>query len=117
MAKITSPVPGFSGEVVGVYFVKGTAEPDAVSESALSYFRRHGYTIDDGEPVDPNPPHPEGDPDESWSVAQLKAYAEAHEIEIKGDARRRDPYLNAIAAAKAATAAPKAADENPPAGE
>lgn len=114
MAKITSPVEGFSGEVVGVHFVKGTAEPDVVTESALSYFRRHGYTIDDGEPVDPNPPYPEGEPSESWDVPQLKAYADAHEIEVKGDKRRKDPYLVAFAVAKQAAdeaSAKAAADE------
>jgi hypothetical protein len=45
MAKITAPQKGFSGKVVGVDFVDGSGETD--KESAISYFLRHGYTVDD----------------------------------------------------------------------
>jgi hypothetical protein len=45
MAKITAPQKGFSGKVVGVDFVDGSGETD--NESALAYFLRHGYTVDD----------------------------------------------------------------------
>lgn len=46
MAKITAPVKGFNGVVVGVTFTDGTAETD--SEQAVNYFRRQGYTVKAG---------------------------------------------------------------------
>lgn len=57
--KVHTPVPGFDGEVVGVYFVDGQAEVEPAAP-ALAYFRRHGYGID-GPPARPwtrSPPAP-----------------------------------------------------------
>jgi hypothetical protein len=45
MAKITTPTPGFTGQVVGVAFVDGVGQTD--SEGALAYFARHGYGVQD----------------------------------------------------------------------
>lgn len=46
-AKITSPVPGFTGEVVGVRFTDGVATiPAGQKIAALEYFARHRYAID-----------------------------------------------------------------------
>lgn len=41
---------------------------------------------------------PEGDPAESWTNDQLKAYAAKHEIDL-GDASKKAEYLAVIAAA------------------
>ncbi|GAA1891808.1 DUF7302 family protein [Williamsia serinedens] len=43
---------------------------------------------------------PDGEPSESWKVAELVAYAKAHSIEITGDARRKSDVLEAIEKAK-----------------
>lgn len=48
MAKITTPVADFTGDVVGVAFVKGTGETD--DPVKLAYFGRHGYTIEQPAP-------------------------------------------------------------------
>ncbi|GAA1455453.1 hypothetical protein [Nocardiopsis tropica] len=48
--KITAPVPGYTGTVAGVTLANGVGETD--NEGALSYFRRHGYTV---EPVEETP--------------------------------------------------------------
>lgn len=55
MARITAPVEGFSGKVVGVVFDKGKAETDDMS--ALAYFRRRGYTVDNTLTGDQSPDH------------------------------------------------------------
>ena len=44
MAKVTTPVPGFSGRVAGVSFEDGVGETD--DEAALAYFDRQGYGVD-----------------------------------------------------------------------
>lgn len=51
MLTITSPEPGFSGEIAGVVFAKGAATLDAaVHVAALAYFRRRGYLVAEVEP-------------------------------------------------------------------
>ena len=42
--KIHTPVKGFTGKVAGVTFVDGAGE--TTDEAALTYFERHGYTIE-----------------------------------------------------------------------
>lgn len=43
---VTSPVDGFSGEVAGVMFARGTATCDSDTDNAaLVYFRRKGYGV------------------------------------------------------------------------
>lgn len=64
MATIQTPVKGFNGMVAGVSFVDGAGKSEDLS--ALSYFERHGYTINHGlpepdqselqAPADPVPP-------------------------------------------------------------
>lgn len=46
MAKVKTPVEGYSGTVAGVEFKDGSAETD--NAGALAYFARHGYEIDHG---------------------------------------------------------------------
>lgn len=105
MAKITAPVKNFSGIRVGVQFTKGVAETD--DPRAIAFFSRSGYKVEhDAEPVTLSQPFPDGTPDKSWKSAELKHYAAAHEIDIKG-ASNKDEILAAI---DAATDAPS--DEN-----
>lgn len=76
MLTITSPEPGFSGEVAGVIFAKGEATLDAaVHVAALAYFRRRGYLVAEVEseqvgeasvvvePAAPEPVEPESTPE------------------------------------------------------
>lgn len=75
--KITAPVEKFTGTVAGVNFVDSVGETD--DETALQYFQRQGYTIEDE-----SPSIPEGEPGDKWTVAQLTAYAEAEGISLDG---------------------------------
>lgn len=43
MTKVTTPVKGFTGQVLGVHFTDGKGETD--DPTALGYFRRKGYTV------------------------------------------------------------------------
>lgn len=55
---VTSPVSGYTGHVINVEFVDGTATVDRSDVQALAYFRRHGYGLD-GEPgTASEPPDP-----------------------------------------------------------
>lgn len=59
MATVQSPVSDFNGVVAGVTFEEGAAETD--DARALSYFRRHGYTVngrDYSAPAEEPAPHP-----------------------------------------------------------
>lgn len=48
MAKVKTPVEGFSGVVAGVEFKDGKGETD--NPAALMYFARHGYDIEHEKP-------------------------------------------------------------------
>ncbi|WP_332644075.1 hypothetical protein [Aeromicrobium sp.] len=45
MTAVKAPVEGFSGVVANVEFVDGVGETS--DPTALSYFRRHGYGVDE----------------------------------------------------------------------
>lgn len=49
MAKIIAPNEGFTGKRGNVAFVDGKAETD--DPSMVSYFRRHGYKVEDDKPT------------------------------------------------------------------
>lgn len=54
MARITTPVPGYSGQGPGnLYFADGAAETD--NEAIIAYCRQAGYGIDDEPPVRETP--------------------------------------------------------------
>ncbi|GGD33119.1 hypothetical protein GCM10010915_11880 [Microbacterium faecale] len=95
MPKITTPVKGFTGKVAGVSFVDGKGE--TTDKAALAYFRRHGYGVDAAEKA---VEIPEGEPTADWTAAQLKAYAEKHEVDL-GQAKTKPEIVEAIE--KAAT--------------
>ena len=112
MAKITSPVKGYTGTRVGIAFANGVAETD--NASAIAYFRRHGYGIEMPEPE--TPPFPEGEPTEKWTADELKAYAAAKDIDL-GDAKKKADIVAALTkpANTADTQASDAADTSDPA--
>lgn len=92
MAKITTPVEGYTGVVVGVSFADGQGETE--DAAALAYFARHGYTVEHAEPDDED----EGDEVidlEAMTVDQLKAFAAEHEYTL-GDAAKKAEILEAI---------------------
>lgn len=52
--RVTTPVAGFTGTVVGVRFDGGEGQTD--DAAALAYFSRHGYGIGDVAPESEAPP-------------------------------------------------------------
>ena len=98
MAKITTPVKGFTGVVVGVTFADGRGETD--NESAIAYFHRHGYTIEAAQKAIEIP---EGAPSVDWKGDQLKAYAERQAIDL-GSAKSKPEIVAAIESAEKAKA-------------
>ena len=44
---ISTPDPGFTGTRAGVAFRDGRGEAEADDASALAYFARHGYVLDE----------------------------------------------------------------------
>lgn len=89
MAQIHTPVDGFTGTVVGVEFIDGVGETE--DAAALAYFERHRYEVTAA--PEQVPTFPEGTPTEKWTVDQLKAYASAKEIDLKGVAAKVDILL------------------------
>lgn len=78
MAKIKTPVEGFSGVVVGVSFHKGEAE--SKDPAAIQYFERHGYGVEH----DPETPAPLTQPAKSASKADWAAYATQEGKDVDG---------------------------------
>lgn len=108
-AIVNTPVKGFTGVVVGVSFVDGTADVD--NEAALAYFHRHGYEVIYAPAEAKTVEIPEGAPSTDWKADQLKAYAEKHDVDL-GSAKAKPEIVKTIEEAAAAKAA---AAENPPA--
>lgn len=105
MAKVTTPVKGYTGVVVGVDFKDGVGETDSIP--ALEYFERHGYTIETVEQ-----PFPKGAPTKSWKVDELKAFAETHGLDL-GDAKTKDEILEALTPTQTDPASPIGPDGLP----
>ncbi len=78
MAKIKSPVQGYTGVVVGVQFTNGEAETDR--ESALAYFTRQGYTVEEAAAPTGNDNAGKGSP----SKDELKARAKELGLPLSG---------------------------------
>lgn len=98
MAKITTPVKGFTGSVAGVTFADGVGETD--DEGAIAYFERQGYGVGTEKSVE----IPDGMPSTEWKGDQLKAYAEKHSLDI-GAAKTKPELVAAIEKAEAEKAA------------
>lgn len=77
MAKITAPVKGFEGKVVGVRFVDGIGE--ATEAHQLAYFGRQGYKIEGGAA-----PAAKGSADGGHSQKDLQEQARALGLPIGG---------------------------------
>ncbi|GAA3705418.1 hypothetical protein GCM10023081_46810 [Arthrobacter ginkgonis] len=75
MATIESPVADFTGVVIGVHFKDGAAESE--HEGALNYFRRHGYTVTEPEPKEPEAPKAPADPEDPKVPADPEGTPEA----------------------------------------
>lgn len=118
MARVTAPVKGFVGKVVGAMFDGGVATVE--DELQLAYFRRHGYTVEEAEASGKpdGPKYPEGqEPAEGWTVAQLTAWAGDHEVAVPAGPKPAvvEAVLTALAERKAkAEADAKAAENTPP---
>ena len=54
--------------------------------------------------VEPEPVHPEGLPDDSWTVKDLRAWSKAQEL-VLGEAKNKDQILEVIAAHLASASA------------
>lgn len=95
MARVTTPVEGFSGNVVGVVFVDGKGE--TADGAALAYFRRQGYGIEDT--LIAEDASEDGDSElldlDGMTVDQLKAFAAEHEYTL-GDAVKKADIIEAI---------------------
>ncbi|GAB2519489.1 hypothetical protein [Paramicrobacterium agarici] len=89
MAKINTPVKGFTGTVVGVNFADGVGETEDAGK--LAYFRRQGYTVEESAKRESKTVEiPEGKPEEKWTNAQLTAYAEREQIDLDGATKKGD---------------------------
>ena len=98
--KITTPVKGFTGTVVGVDFKNGEGETE--DPAALAYFARQGYTVGTEEKAK-----------EPTERELLVAEAKTLGIDAKG---KVDELKKRIAEHKAKTPAPPANPQTPPAG-
>lgn len=99
--KITTPVKGFTGTVVGVDFKNGEGETEDLA--AIAYFERQGYTVE-----------AEAKAKEPTERELLVAEAKTLGIDAKGKA---DELKKRIADHKAKTPAPAADPQSPPAGD
>ncbi len=93
-----------TGNRVARVLFAGDPVPEGVAEEQLKRLVERGHIakVESASEVS----LPEGDPADSWTVPQLKLYAEQNSIDIAG-AKNKPEVLAAIAAAKG----------NPPAGE
>jgi hypothetical protein len=98
MARITSPT--------------GEQMQDTEDVGLLAYYERRGYTIErtaeeaaaleqpDGDEADGDGavPVPDGAPTDAWTVAQLRTFAKAHDVDLGGATLKAD-ILAALAPA------------------
>lgn len=99
--KITTPVKGYTGTVVGVDFKNGEGETE--DPAALAYFARQGYTV-----------AAEEKPKEPTERELLVAEAKKLGIEAKG---KVDELKKRIAEHKAKNPTQPADPQTPPAGD
>lgn len=86
MARVQIPEGDFTGVIVGVSFADGVAE-DVPEGTALAYFRRHGYIVEEAEP---KADYPDGEPTKDWKVDELKAWAKANDRDLTGATTKPD---------------------------
>ena len=77
MVKVTAPVEGYTGTVIGVVFVDGSGI--AETESQIAYFERHGYELEAAtKTLDEN------------TKAELEAIASGEGVEFKNPINKSD---------------------------
>lgn len=81
-----------------VYLYRGAPVPAQIPAKEVTRLVEGGFVVADAPPAEADA-QPEGAPDESWKVAQLKAHAAASGIDL-GDATVKADILAAIVAAK-----------------
>ena len=80
-----------------VYLYAGAPVPASIPPEEVARLVEGGFIVEDAPPAPAAEAVPEGAPDESWKVAQLKAHAAEHGIDL-GDATKKDDILAAILA-------------------
>jgi hypothetical protein len=84
MAKITTPVKGFTGTIAGVHFADGAGETE--DPAALFYFERRGYGIE----VEDAPETPEQEAERLAAEAKAaEDAAEAQKAEAAAEAAKQ----------------------------
>lgn len=92
--RVTTPVKDFTGTVVGVQFTDGAGDTD--NPTALSYFRRHGYTV--GEDTEASEDKtPETPVNEDVSVAEETTDEDTPVVKPAGNASKQAWYEYALA--------------------
>ncbi|TKR27138.1 hypothetical protein FA014_01925 [Cellulomonas hominis] len=81
----------------------GEQVPDTDNPGVRAYYERRGYVSSTGAAqAESQPPQvPDGDPAESWTNAQIDAWAAREDVDLAG-AKRKDEKLAVIAAAREA---------------
>ena len=75
---------------------RGQMLPDKVDEAVIARFEDRGWIekVED-EAVSVEPAYPDGDPAESWTVAQLDAYAAEKGVDVSGNKPEKVAALTA----------------------
>lgn len=98
MAKIFSPVKNYNGMSAGISFRDGEGKTDSLY--LIEWFKKHGYKVVDEEKETKSEEKSRSDAAnfselQDMSLDELKAYAEAHEINI-GNATTKEGILKKI---------------------
>lgn len=97
--RITTPVPGYTGNVGAIAFANGTAYINDEQAAALAYFRDQGYLVEDTSALAAD----QGDPAAAFANADLDA-ANARIAELEAQlAAAQTPTKTSGTAAKGAT--------------
>lgn len=105
-----SKVLAYSVHVDGVHYRPGTTPPeDVIAKITNPRAFRTAVAPADGDaaqslqpPADPGAPaeYPDGAPDDTWTVKDLRAWAKAHDV-VLGEAKNKPDILKVVAAATA----------------
>lgn len=91
MARITAPTPGFNDSISTVRFTDSVAITDDIA--VIGYCQGAGYVVEYDDA--PAAEFPEGEVSPEWTVAQLKAWAKAHDCDL-GEATKKADIFDAI---------------------
>ncbi|CAM3536379.1 hypothetical protein TSOC111612_01380 [Tsukamurella ocularis] len=99
MARVKTPVKGFSGTVAGVTFDDGVGETK--DARALAYFERHGYEVDTKADDDAKA---KAEAEKAKAEAERLAAEEAEKAKAEADAKASTPKPAAKPAATKSSA-------------